>query len=118
MPNHAGDSHPCRGCPPGPIVVTALPIRIGRDGVARDGVPGHTLRVEGVGARDRDDRLDKVAIPNGPLERLHTTQGASGDGSKPRDTKLINQRALGPNHVGDGEYGKVRPVGPTGGGVC
>ena len=43
------------------VVVAALPVGIGGDGVARDRVPGDALRLQRVGAGDRNDRVDLVA---------------------------------------------------------
>ena len=54
-----------------------------------------------------------IAVLHGPLERLHAAERAAGDGGQPRDPELIQERALGPHHVGDRDDRKVGPVGPA-----
>ena len=92
---------------PSAVVVSALPGRIRGDGVARDGVPGDTLGVERMRARDGDDRVDPVGVLHGPLERLHAAERATGDGGQPVDTELVQQGPLRPNHVRDRDHRKV-----------
>ena len=111
--DHAGDAHSRRRRASGAVVVAALPVRIGGDGVARDRIPGDALRVERVRARDGNDRVDLIAVLHGPLERLHAAERAAGDGGQPRDPELIQERALGPHHVRDRDDWKVGPVGPA-----
>ena len=68
MADHAGHAHP--GVRPlgRLVVVAALPGRVAPDGLARDRVPGHALRVQGVRAGDRHDRVDLVGIGDRPLQ--------------------------------------------------
>src|SRR4029453_8833997 len=47
-----------------------------------------------------------------PLERLHASERTAGDGGQPRDPELVQQRSLGPHHVGDGDHWKIGTVGP------
>ena len=68
-------------------------------------------------ARDGDDRVDTVAVLNGPLERLHTAKRPSGDAGEPRDAELVEECPLGPHHVGDRDDGEIGPVGSVGGRV-
>ena len=90
--------------------MTALPVRVGHDRVARDRVPGDSLRLDRVGARDRDDRVDLVGVEDRPLERLHAAERSARDGGEPLDPELVEKCALRPHHVGDRDDGEVRPV--------
>ncbi len=69
--DHARHAHARRRRAAGAVVVPALPVGIGGDGVPRDRVPRHTLRLQRVRARDRDDRVHLIRIEHRPLERLH-----------------------------------------------
>ena len=112
--DHARDAHARRRRAAGAVVVAALPVGIGGDGVARDRVPRDALRLQRVRARDGDDRVDlDRAYVHGPLERLHAAERAAGDGGEPRDPELVQERALRPHHVGDRDDGKVGAVGPA-----
>ena len=51
--DHARDAHARVRRAAGAVVVAALPVGIGGDGVARDRVPGDALRLQRVRARDR-----------------------------------------------------------------
>ena len=110
MADHARDAHAAVGPAPGAVVVTALPVRVGRDRVARDRVPRDALRLDRVGAGDRDDRVDLIGVEDRPLERLHAAERSARNGREPLDAELVEERALRPHHVGDGDDGEVRPV--------
>ena len=56
-------------------------------------------------------------IPDRPLERLHPAERAAGDGGEPLDPELVEERALGPHHVRDGDHREVRAVRPSRRGV-
>ena len=95
------------------VVVAAPPRRVAHDRLARDRVPGHALRVEGMSARDRHDSVDLVGVEDRPLERLHASERAAGHRREPLDPELVQERALGPHHVGDGDHGEVGAVRPA-----
>ena len=112
--DHPRDAHARRWRPARPVVMPVLPVRIGRDRVARDGVPGHTLWQERVGARDRNDRIHLVGVRHRPFERLHPPERAAGHGRQTRDAEHLQKGALRPHHVRDGDDRKVRSVRPAG----
>ena len=68
MPDHPRDAHAGVGRRAGAVVVAALPGRVAHDRLPRDRVPGHALRLQGVGAGDRHDRVDLVGEHDRPLE--------------------------------------------------
>jgi hypothetical protein len=94
--------------------VAVLPVGVAHDGVASDRIPRQALRVQGVGARDDDDAVDLIGVEDRPLQRLHPAQRAAGDGGEPVDAELGQEGALGADHVGDGDDGKIRSVMPAG----
>ena len=112
--DHPRDAHAAVGPARGAVVVTALPVGVGHDRVARDRVPRDALRLDRVGAGDRDDRVDLVGVQDRPLERLHAAERSARNGREPLDAELVEERALRPHHVGDGDDGKIRPVGLAG----
>ena len=112
---HPGHAHAGVRRAPGAVVVAALPVRIGGDGVAGDRVPRDALRLQRVRAGDRDDGVDLAGVGDRPLERLHAAQRAARHGGQPLDAQLVQERALDPHHVGNGDHRKVRPVRPAGG---
>ena len=111
--DHPRDAHAGVGPAARAVVVAALPVRVAHDRVARDRVPRDALRVERVRAGDRDDRVDLIGVQDRPLERLHAAERAAGHRREPLDPELVEERALGPHHVGDGDHGEVRPVRPA-----
>ena len=60
--DHPRHAHAGRGRASGAVVVAVLPVRVGGDGVARNRVPRHALRLQGVRAGDGDDRIHLVGI--------------------------------------------------------
>ena len=82
--DHARHAHAGLRRAPRAVVVPALPIRIGGDGVARNRIPRDALRLQRVRARDGNDRVDLIAEGHGPFERLHASQRAAGDAAASR----------------------------------
>ena len=117
VPHHPGHAHASVGRPPGAVVVPALPVRVGGDGVARDRVPGHPLRLQRVRAGDRNDGADVGAAQDGPLERLHAAERTARHCREARDAELVQERPLGADHVGHGDHREIRSVGPPGRGI-
>ena len=72
--NHPRHAHAGVRLAAGAVVVAALPRRVGHDRAPRDRVPGDALRLERVGAGDRDDRVDLIRVEDGPFERLHAAE--------------------------------------------
>ena len=68
------------------------------------------LRLDGVRAGDRHDRIDLIGIQDRPLERLHAAERSAGHRGKPLDAELVEKCALRAHHVGDGDDRKIRPV--------
>ena len=50
-----------------------------------------------------DDRVDLIGVQHRPFERLHAAERSAGDRRQPRDAELVEERALGAHHVGDGD---------------
>ena len=94
----------------GVVVAALLPRRVAHDRLAGDRVPRHALRVQGMCAGDRHDGVDLVGEHDRPLERLHPTERAAGHRGEPLDPQRIQERALGPDHVRDGDHREVRAV--------
>ena len=99
------------------VVVPSLPVRVRHDRVARDRIPGDALRVEGMRAGDGHNRIHLIGVQHGPLERLHAPERTAGHGGEPRNAKLVEQRALRADHVGDRDDRKIGSVGPVRGRV-
>ena len=97
----------------GVVVVTPLPRRVAHDRVPGDRIPGHALRVQRVRAGDRHDRIDLVGVADRPLERLHSPERATGHRCEPLDPELVQERALGPDHVRDGDHREVGAIRPA-----
>ena len=115
--DHTRQAHACIRRAARPIVMAALPIRIGHDRVARNGVPRDALRLQRGRTGDDHDRVDLIRIQDGPFERLHAAQRSTGDGGEPRDPDLVEECAFGPHHVGDCDHRKVGSVRFAGCGV-
>ena len=58
--------------------------------------------------------VDLIGEQHRPLERLHAAERAPGDRREPFDAELVEERALGPHHVGDGDHREVRAVRAAG----
>ena len=61
--------------------------------------------------------VDLVRVQDRPLERLHPAERAAGHGGEPLDPELVEERALGPHHVGDRDHREVGAVRPARRGV-
>ncbi len=108
--DHARHAHAGLGCGAGAVVVAALPGWIAHDGLPRDRVPCDALRVQGVRAGDRHDGINLIREQHRPFQCLHPAERAAGHRREPLDAELVEERALGPHHVRDGDHGEVRPV--------
>jgi hypothetical protein len=111
--DHPGHAHARVGRAAGAVVAAALPGRVAHDRLARDRVPGHALRVQGVGAGDHDDGIDLIREQDRPLVRLHPAERAAGHRGQPLDAQRVKERPLGPDHVRDGDHREIRPVRPA-----
>ena len=107
-PRHAHAGVRRLGCV---VVAALLPRRVAHDRLAGDRVPRHALRVQGMRAGDRHDGVDLVGEHDRPLERLHPTERAARHRREPLDPERIQERALGPDHVRDGDHREVEPYG-------
>ena len=100
------------------IEIAALaPVWIGHDGLAPDLVEGDVLRGMARGAGDRHGREHAVLVGRSPFEHLHAAHRAAKHAEHDRNAEMIEQPRLRPHHVGDGDDGKVEPVGTAGRGI-
>ena len=78
---------------------------------------GDVLRGVTRGAGDRHGREHAVLIGRGPFEHLHAAHRAAEHAEHHGNAEMIEQPRLRPHHVGDGDDGKIEPVGAAGCGI-
>ena len=99
------------------VVVPALPVRVGHDGLAADLVEGDGHGGLTRGGGERQAEVGAVRVRDHQLERLHAAHRAADGGQQLADAEVVEQQHLGVHHVLDGDHREVGAVGPAGGRV-
>ena len=91
------------------VVVPAVEIRVGRDGLPRHLVECDVLGGELGRCGDHECVANAVRIRDRPVQRLHGPEAATDHGGEAADAETIREARLRGNPVVDGDHREVRP---------
>ena len=95
------------------LVASAVPIRVGEDGLAPDLMESDVLRrVQRCGG-DHGGGADAPGIGRGPLKDLHPAHAAADDAEQALDAEMLDEAGLGADHVADRDRGELGSPGLT-----